>query len=145
MAKALLYRLFGVGKIPEKIKKPLETEVIDLAEEGISGSFTAWNFKAPGKSFTYKKEFIVGWLAIPQKRVLSYTLGKRQINIMLDDPKLSKLFVQNPKPGILIISFNAKVYHDDWSGKLELKYKTVQAEDFFEKLLSLGCSEGKAV
>lgn len=145
MAKALLYRLLGVGRIPEKIKKSLEAEVIELAEEGIGGSFTARNFKAPGKRYTYKKDFFVGWLAITQKRVLSYTLGRRQINIMLDDPSLAKLFVQNPKPGILIISFNANVYHNDWSGKLELKYKTEQAEDFLGKLLSLGCTKGKAV
>lgn len=145
MAKALLYKIFGVGKIPEKIKKSLEVEVIELAEEGIGGSFLARNFKAPGKRFTYKKEFFVGWLVITQKRIISYTLGKRQINILLDDPKIAGIFIENPQPGILIISFNAKIYHKEWSGKVELKYKTVQAEDFLEKLLSLGCSKGKAL
>jgi len=145
MAKALLYRLFGVGKVPEKIMKSMEIENIDLWEEGISGSFSAKNFKAPGKSFKYKKEFFAGWLMITRKRVLSYTLGRRQINIMLEDPKISGLLVEILKPGVLSISYNASVYHEDWSGKIELKYKTDKAEEFYNKLVSLGCTKGNAV
>jgi len=140
MTKALLYRLFGVGKVPDKIMKSMETEVIELWEEGISGSFIAKNFKAPGKNFTYKKEIFAGWLMITKQRILSYTLGKRQINIRVDDPNISKLFIQNPKPGILIISFNARVYHDDWSGEVALKYKTEQADQFYKRLLEVGCT-----
>jgi hypothetical protein len=48
MAKTLLYRLFGVGKISWQLSSTLKVEGIVLLDEGISGSVTYLNFRAPG-------------------------------------------------------------------------------------------------
>ena len=51
MSKTLLFRLFGAGKIPEKIRPHLEAEGIVVADEGIGGWYRTRDLKAPGKRF----------------------------------------------------------------------------------------------
>ena len=57
---------------------------------------------------------------VTQKRVLCYTYGKRQINISVDDPRVSELQVALPKAETLSIAFESAwnrlyltdLYHD---------------------------------
>ena len=55
--KALSYRLFGVGKIPEQFVAALKPEGILLMDEGIKGSVTYLDFHAPGKSSSWRRQW----------------------------------------------------------------------------------------
>ena len=48
MAKALLYRLFGAGRIPPETADVLLREGVILQDEGLSASATYHHFRAPG-------------------------------------------------------------------------------------------------
>ncbi len=142
MRKSFLYTLFGLGKIPKKIRPALESEGIVVADEGMRGWFIAKKVKGPGKRFVHRAAGFSGSLVITQKRIIGFTYGKRQINIDFDDPNITKLFVHIPKEKTLSISFEASDFRDDWSGIIEFRFKTDKARQFFDHMQSKGVQHG---
>ena len=135
--KSVLYRLFRVGRIPPKVKATLEQEGIVLADEGIPGWYITKNFRAPGKRFVNRSEGFTGCLVITSKRVVCYTFSKPQINIAIDDPRITNLYYSMPGKDILSISFDSMVFKDEWEGIIELQFKTPLASEFYEKLQAI--------
>lgn len=144
MRKTILYRLFKIGGIPKKLRPVLEAEKIILFDEGIGGWFITRNLKAPGKRFKYRREGFSGFLAITKKRIIAYTFWKRQINISVEDPKISELFVQIVTPQSISISFESSVFNRGWQGAIELRFNTSRAPKFYEVLRHIGVSQGAA-
>jgi hypothetical protein len=77
----------------------------------------------------------------PLRRFICYSFGKRQINIAINDPRISALLVALPKSHTLSISFDAGTFHDDWQGIVEFLFKTEKAKAFFDILKKIGVSE----
>lgn len=144
MRKSLLYRLFGLGRIPKKLRPLLDSEGVVIAEEGMGGSFIARDFKAPGKRYRRRREGFSGSLVVTKKRIICTTFARRQINISVDDPKLSSLHVERPARHTLSLSFEASDFHPDRRGVLEFRFKTERANEFFDILREAGATEGHA-
>ena len=96
MGKTILYHLFKLGGIPKKVRPVLEAEGLVIYDEGIGGWMVARKFKAPGKRFRHRWKGFSGFLAITEKRIVSYAYFHPQINIPLDDPRLSSLHTELP-------------------------------------------------
>lgn len=138
MKKSIFYRLFGLGRMPAKMRSALEAEGLRLSDEGLSGVYVTRDLKAPGKRFKYRQEGFLGWLALSEKRLVAYSFGKRQIHIACDDPKLSELQIALHKPEELTLSFASEVFQPGWQGQIELRFKSEQAQAFYEALRELG-------
>lgn len=54
--KTFLYKLFGIGKIPERFLSEIKDDEIILSDEGIKETLTYKNFRAPGKYFNGKRQ-----------------------------------------------------------------------------------------
>jgi hypothetical protein len=139
--KTLSYRLFGLGGIPKKVRPVIESEQVIVVDEGIGGRFITRHVKGPGKRYRNRIEGFSGSLVVTQKRILCFTYGKRQINIAVDDPRMSQLFVGLPSNGRLSISFESSVFHKDWSGVIEFQFNTEKAPLFYETLSCLGAQQ----
>jgi len=118
MKKTLLYRLFGLGKIPRQLRSMVESEGIIVADEGIGGLFIAKHVNGPGRRYRNRAEGFTGCLVVTKKRVLCYTYGKRQINISVDDPRVSELQVthtksRNPLHCLRVLRLSERVARDD--------------------------------
>lgn len=144
MSKSLLFRLFGIGAIPRKLRPVLEEEQIVVADEGMGGWFISRNVKGPGKRFSHRREGFSGCLVVTQKRIVCFTYGKRQINIAVDDPKISGIFVSIPQPEIFSISFESSAFRDGWQGIMEFRFNTEHALEFHDAISSLGAQQGAA-
>ena len=138
MAKTLLYRLFGLGAVPGKLRPILEQEQIVVLDEGMDGKFIAKNVVGPGKRYRNRSEGFSGCLAVTRQRALCYTYWKRQINISVDDPKIAHLHVQVPADGLLTLSFESSLYREGWQGIIEFRFQTEQAIEFRSALMSMG-------
>ena len=136
MSKSLLYRFFGLGGIPEKERHALELEGMVIVEEGIWGSITFRNFKAPWKRFTYRKKGFAGSIVLTEQRLVAYAFATHVINVPVTHPHFSKLQVTVEKQDRLCIAFDASDFHDDQSGTIELRFRTPQALSFLERLAS---------
>ena len=138
MKKTLLYRLFGLGKIPRQLRPMIESEGIVVADEGIGGWLITKHLNGPGRRHRNRAEGFSGCLVVTQKRVLCYTYGKRQINIAVDDPRVSELQVALPKAQTLSIAFESGVFREDWCGVMEFRFNTERAQLFHDALRSIG-------
>ena len=138
MSKKLLFRWFGLGSIPKKLRPIFEAEQIVVADEGIGGRLICRNVSGPGKRCINRSEGFTGCLVITKKRIVCFTYGKRQINIAVNDPKISDLMVGIPATGILSISFESSVYRIGWEGRMEFRFKTQKARQFCDAMTSSG-------
>ena len=134
MAKTFLYRLFGVGRIPRQWRMMLESEGLVLVDEGIAGSVTYSDFRAPGKRFPWRKVAFSGSIALTKTRLLALHYANPAINIPLDDERSGQLRISLEGEGTLLAAFDPSLFHDDWSGTMEYRFRTSQARTFFETL-----------
>jgi hypothetical protein len=144
MSKSLLFRFLGVGAIPKKLRPVLDAEQIVVADEGIGGWLICKDVKGPKKRFINRAEGFWGCLVVTKKRIVCFTYRKRQINIAIDDPKISKIFVDIPKEELLSISFESSAFRDGWGGIMEFRFKTTKALEFRDVLMSFGAQQGAA-
>lgn len=134
MSKSLLYRLFGVGRMPGQWRATLESEGLVLFDEGIAGSVTYRDFRAPGKRFAWRKVAFSGSIALTKTRLLALQYASPAINIPLDDERLKQLRISVEGEETLLVAFNANLFHSDWSGTIEYRFRTAQAQALLKSL-----------
>ena len=128
MPKSLLYRLFGVGRIPKLIGDRLRMEGIVIADEGIPGSVTYRDFRAPGRYSSWRKQAFIGSIVITNTRLVALMSGRFAIDVPFTDERIRRLQMSRERDSLLI-TFDASLFHDDWSGTLEYRYRTSQAAE----------------
>lgn len=120
------------------MKPLLEHEGIVVSDEGMAGWFVAKDVRGPRKRYRFRSEGFSGWLAVTNKRVLCYTYRKRQINISVEDPNISNIYICTPSENIFSISFESSAFRDEWEGIIEFKFKTEKAMLFYNALNAIG-------
>lgn len=144
MKKAILYRLFGVGSVPKKVRPVLEREGVVARDEGIGGWFIAKHVNASGKRYRHRTERFSGCLVVTKARVICYTYSKRQINISVEDPRIVNLYVDTPTAQMLCLSFESSDFHEERQGVIVFRFATDQALSFREALVAIGAQQGTA-
>lgn len=134
MAKSLLYRLFGIGKIPRALMSQLQTEDIILLDEGVKASVTYRNFSAPGKRFSLRRQWFAGSIALTKSRLLALRYSNPIINVPLTDERIRAMQFSLENGAGLCAAFDVALFHPDWSGTIEYRFRTPQAQQFLELL-----------
>jgi len=134
MSKTLLYRLFGVGKMPAQWRSTIESEGVVLFDEGIGGSITYRDFSAPGRRSSWRKVAFSGSIALTKTRLLALQYANPAINVPLDDPRLHQMQFTVEGEDKLLVAFHANLFHSDWSGTIEYRFRTEQAPAFLNGL-----------
>ena len=134
MSKTLLYRLFGVGKIPAQWRSTIDSEGIVLIDEGIRGTVTYRDFVSPGRRASWKKSAFIGAIVLTKTRLLALQFSNPVINAPLDDDRLRQMQFSVEGEDWILIAFKANLFHDDWSGTLEYRFRTPQAAAFLKGL-----------
>ena len=134
MAKTLLYRLFGIGKIPEQFMATLESEGILALDEGIKGSVTYRDFRAPGKYSAWRRQWFTGSLVLTQVRLVSLLSLSTAIDVPLTDERIRRMQFSVEKNDTLLVAFDPSLFHPGWSGTMEYRFRTTEAPAFLEKL-----------
>lgn len=122
--------------MPKKVLPALEAEGIVLLDEGLRGSITLRNYRAPGRVHSYKSSLFAGSLVITEMRFAGFAFSKALIDIPLHDDRLRALEVSAPNDGLLSIGFDASVFDLQRSGTVECRYHTEHAVDFLERVAS---------
>jgi hypothetical protein len=134
MKKTLLYRLFGVGKIPAGARAALESEGVLLSDEGVKGSVTYRNFRSPGRRSNWKRQWYTASIALTKTRLLAFAYSNQIIDVPLADPRFRRLEFSLEDETALLVAFDASLFHDDWSGAIEYRFKTPHARAFLARL-----------
>jgi hypothetical protein len=109
-----------------------------LLDEGIGGSVTLKKFKAPGRRHSWKRSWFTGSLALTQQTFGAFALIRPLIFVPLSDARLSKLRCELVDGGTLLISYDASLFNEKWSGTVECRFKTPKARLFLERLTQAG-------
>jgi len=136
MRKSLLYTLFRLGRVPKQTLPVLESEGIVLLDEGLRGSVTLRNYRAPGRIHSYKNMIFAGSLVITEQRFAGFAFSKPLINIPLHDDRLRALELSAPRAGLLRVGFDAAVFDIQRSGRVECRFRTENAMSFLERVTS---------
>lgn len=134
MSKSLLYRLFGVGKIPEHLAAQLKSEGIVLLDEGIKGSVTYLNFSSPTRYCNWKREWYAASIVLTQTRLFALRFSQTIVNVPLNDNRLRSIQFSLETNGILLLALDAGLFRQDWSGKLEYRFRTEHGHSFLNNL-----------
>jgi hypothetical protein len=138
MKKTILYRLFGYGSVPKKLRPVLENEGVVVLDEGVGGWFVTKHVNGPGKRYRDRTEGFTGCLVVTKARVVCYTYGKRQINISVGDPKIAHLYVDTPTEQKLCLSYESSELREGWLGVVEFRFNTDKARKFRDALVAIG-------
>ena len=134
MSKSLLYRIFGAGKFSHEIISQLESESLTLIDEGIKASVTFKNFKSPGRRSSWRRNFFTASIALTGTRLFAQAFSKKIIDVPLTDERIQLInFDLMPKGGLLL-TFDAGLFQEKWSGTIEYRFHTELAKDFYDKL-----------
>ena len=134
MNKTLLYRLFKIGRIPKDVRSQVLIEGVVLSDEGIRGSITFRNFRAPGKYSSWRRSWFSGSLVLTRKHFLAFHYSNPIIGVAWDEPRIKKLNCSVEKKNTLCIKFDASTFNEDWSGEMEIRFSTPLARSFLNKI-----------
>lgn len=134
MSKSLLYRLFGLGKIPGGLRAELEREGVLFMEEGLRGSATFRHFRSPGRRSHWRRTWYPSSLVLTKQRVLALAYSNPIIDVPLTDERLRRMQFTREEGDRLSVAFDASLFHDDWSGTIEYRFRTPLASRFIELL-----------
>ncbi len=134
MAKSLLYRLFGAGKISEDLTAQFKSEGLLLLDEGIKGSVTYLDFRMPGSYSNWRRQWYTSSIVLTNLRLVALRYSQMIINVPLTDERFRGLQFSLEEDDTLLVAFDASLFHNDWSGKIEYRFRTPQAQAFLDKL-----------
>lgn len=134
MKKSLLYRLFGIGKIPDRYRAALAAEGIILSDEGVKGSVTYRNFRSPARRANWKRQWYPASIILTRTRLVAFAYSNQIIDVPAADERFRRLQFSLENESTLLIAFDASLFHRDWSGTIEYRFKTPHAQAFLEKL-----------
>jgi hypothetical protein len=68
--KLLRRLLLGSGRFPEELGTALRAEGFEVLEEGLPGSVTFRDYRAPGKRYSLRKVAVNGSIALTARRIV---------------------------------------------------------------------------
>ncbi|MFC1683699.1 hypothetical protein ACFL0G_05805 [Candidatus Zixiibacteriota bacterium] len=134
MKKTLLHRLFGWGRIPKRYVSRLRDEGIILLDEGIGGSITLKQFRAPGRYNYWKRSWFIGSIVLTDRTFAAFAFFKPIIYVPLDHENISELSCTLEGGDTLIVKYGASAFNEKRSGAIECRFKTSKAEMFCQWL-----------
>jgi len=66
--------------------------------------------------------------------VVGLAASRLIINVPFTDPRLQCLHIAAHNGDVLEVAFDAGLFHSDWSGTIEYRFRTLQAQAFWGML-----------
>lgn len=121
-------RLFGSGRLPPEGASLIAADPNPLIAESLVCSITFVNFRAPGRYSAWRRQWFLGSLAVAKDRLVAYRYRRRLVNVPWDDPRIRQIKFSVPQPSCLSLAYDARLFQPTWSGTMELRFATADAE-----------------
>lgn len=120
-------RMLGIARLPfdaEALIPP--NERIHICEH-LFCSITFRNFRAPGRACDWNRQWFAGSLAISANHMVAFRGRRRLINTAFDDPRFLRISFGSDENN-LYVAHDASLYRDHWSGQIEYRFRTQEAQ-----------------
>ena len=111
----------------------LQSEGIVLMNEKVRGTITYRDFHAPGKRFLYKKSAFTSTIVVTKTRLVATSFSNKTINVPYSDERFRSMKF-TVEDGKLCVFFDASLFHPEWSGQLEFRFKTPDAGRILDEI-----------
>ena len=129
----LIRRLFmRTGEFSEEMRTQLVAEGVVVMETGLKGSITWRHYRAPGRRSSYRRVGTYVSIALTTERLVVWGAGHPQIDVPLRHPLMREIEASVDKPGRLLLVFDAHAFHENTSGRIEVRVNTEQADHLAE-------------
>lgn len=127
-------RLFGSGRLPPEGASLIAGDSSVLFAESLVCSITLVHFRAPGRYASWRRQWFLGSLAVLKDRLVAYRYGKHLVNVAWDDSRIRQINFSAPRPDCLLLTHDASLFQPTWSGIIELRFTTGDAERFLSDI-----------
>ena len=127
--------IVGSGLLPDDLRAALSAEGIVLIEEGLPGSVTYRNYRAPGRYSNWRKVAFSGAIAITTRRlVVAAARGGKQVDVPLVPDSRRAVQVSSDKPDTVLFTIDPHVFDPQKSGTIEIRLRTPRAAEIVARL-----------
>ncbi|MBL7491136.1 hypothetical protein I6A60_27410 [Frankia sp. AgB1.9] len=126
--------LLGTGRLPADLRATLGAEGISFLAEGLAGSVTYRNYRAPGQRSSWRKEAVSGAIAVSSRRLVVWAGRGKHIDVPLSGPLLATLGITSEAPDRVRFGYDAGRFSSTRSGTVEVSLRTPQATRVAELL-----------
>jgi hypothetical protein len=131
----LLRRAFlGSGQLPGELRSAVVAEEPLVLEEGLAGSVTYRNFRAPGQYANWRKEAVSGAIAVTGQRLVVWAGRFKHIDVPHDHPLRAGIQVAAERADRICFAYDAGAGNPSRSGRVEVRLRTTQATHVAELL-----------
>jgi hypothetical protein len=121
-------RLFmRTGQFPEEMRTQLAAEGVVVMETGLKGSITWRHYRAPGRRSSYRRVGTYISIALTTERLVVWGAGHPQIDVPLRHPAIREIEASVDEKGRLLLAFDAHAFHENTSGRIEVRLNSEQA------------------
>lgn len=124
--------LFGSGRLPRMVRDQIAGEDVLLLSEGLTGTLTFRNYKAPGRRSKLRKVGIAGAVCVSAGRLLVWGARGKLVDVPRDDKRFGQIEVAAEEPEKVLFAWEAGLFHDNRSGRVEVRLHPVEAERVVE-------------
>jgi hypothetical protein len=124
---AVLRLLLGPGRLPEPLRAQLAADDVLVLEEGLLGSVTYRNYRAPGQRFGSGRSAVSGAVAMTNTRLVVWAGCLKHIDVPRGHPLWRAIEVQAERPGRVRFTYDAGATNTALSGQVTVRLRTTQA------------------
>jgi hypothetical protein len=121
--------LVGSGQLPGDLRATVAAEEQLVLEEGLPGSVTYRNFRAPGQFAAWRKNAVCGAIAVTDRRLVVWAGRFKHIDVPHDHPVRARIEVTAERPDRICFRYDAGATNTSLSGQAEVRLRTRQACD----------------
>ncbi len=134
MSKTFVYRLFGIGKVPRHAREQIHEEGVVLQEEGLSGTVTFKKFRAPGRRYSWRRNWFSGSIVLTREHFLAFAFSRQVIGVAWQHPKIDELHCSVERNNRLCVAFDVAAFHEGWSGNIVIRFSTPLADTVLQTI-----------
>ncbi|RDH85957.1 MAG: hypothetical protein DIZ80_00325 [endosymbiont of Galathealinum brachiosum] len=139
MAKSILYRWFGFGKIPERYRSDMEKEGIILQDEGLSIVVRYRNFRAPYVYYGRKISLIMGSVVLTKNSFACFrgNVIPPVFHVPVSHESFKAFDISLDEKARLRIVIDAAAFQEGWKGTIDCRIPCDNSENFLRALTAL--------
>ncbi|WP_205471143.1 hypothetical protein [Nocardioides sp. SYSU D00038] len=102
-------------------------EGLEVLAEGLPCTRRLRDFRAPGRRSVRRVTRTSGGVLLTRSRLVVWGAGERHVDVARTALPLAGLTATEPRPGVLLVSYDAARLFPDRSGRVELELRTPEA------------------
>ncbi len=139
MAKSILYRWFGFGKLPKRYRKDIEKEGVVFQDEGLAIVLRYKNFRAPNTYYGRKISLLMGSVVLTKNRFACYrgNILPPVFEVPVEHEAFQAFDFSMDEKARLRVVIDAPAFQKGWKGTIDIRIPGEKAQELLRAITSV--------